>query len=802
MVARRTPAAQTPPADQLSRWGRTYVVGVSLLGVGAIAQSAYTLYAEPIGWNWFVLAVLTLISGSATVKLPSVPATISVSETFVFTSVLLFGSAAGTITVALDALVISLWLARRGHPFYRIAFNVCALPASLWLGAHLFYWIWGRAPLSLASSPVAIRGLIEPLLAFTVVYYLLNSWFIALAISLENRLPPLAVWRNNFAWLSLNYFGGASVAALLVSYTRNIDYAYLAFVLPLLAVLYFTFSTSLGRVEDANRHLVELNRLYMSTIETLAMAIDAKDQITHGHIRRVQGYAVGLAKTLGVTDPAQISAIEAASLLHDMGKLAVPEYILNKPGPLTPAEFEKMKLHASVGADILSSIEFPYPVVPIVRHHHENWNGTGYPDGISGSEIPLGARILSVVDCFDALTSDRPYRPRLSDAQAVEILIQRRGTMYDPLIVDTFVHTHALLAPKFENVTDQPPALSHSAFSVGQASTTSLEDITASAEETVVLYNLASALSASSDESHTLETMTQHLRRVIPVSTCVLYVYDPHTDLLRVAHAVGEAASQFFGITIPRGQRLSGWVAANRQTIVNSDPALDLGDSGRLAKPRLRSCLSTPLMTDGELVGVLTLYSVEPAAFTEDHRRVIEGVAVHSAFALARSAEIENKREHADTATPTAFLSEQLLETRLESLLSQGPHATTPVVFIKLHGASLASMHNSSELHEACRIVRELTGADHLFGYRGDEIVVLLPKTDPSSALAVATNLGGALARLFIAGSAENTVTPQVELRMAVAPSDGVLLSELARASLSQRLLGPATPGTETGSVH
>ena len=157
----------------------------------------------------------------------------------------------------------------------------------------------------------------------------------------------------------MNYFGGASVAALLVTYTRNIDYAYLAFVLPLLGILYYTFSLSMGRVEDANQHLSQLNKLYMSTIETLAMAIDAKDQITHGHIRRVQQYAVGLAKEMGVTDAAQISAIEAASLLHDMGKLAVPEYILNKPGRLTPAEFEKMKLHASVGADILVRYRFP-----------------------------------------------------------------------------------------------------------------------------------------------------------------------------------------------------------------------------------------------------------------------------------------------------------------------------------------------------------------------------------------------------------------------------------------------------------
>ena len=214
--------------------------------------------------------------------------------------------------------------------------------------------------------------------------------------------------------------------------------------MPLLLVCYLTFRTAMARVEDSNQHLSELNRLYLSTVETLAMAIDAKDQVTHGHIRRVQTHATALARHVGVSDEKLLQAIEAAALLHDMGKLAVPERILNKPGKLTDAEFEKMKLHASVGADILSAINFPYPVVPIVRHHHENWDGSGYPSSLKGTEIPIGARILAVVDCFDALTSDRPYRPRLTDEQALAILSDRRGSMYDPLIVDTFIRVHQL----------------------------------------------------------------------------------------------------------------------------------------------------------------------------------------------------------------------------------------------------------------------------------------------------------------------------------------------------------------------
>src|SRR4030095_12977128 len=227
----------------------------------------------------------------------------------------------------------------------------------------------------------------------------------------------------------------------------SIDLMAVSVILPILAITYLTFRTSISRLADANRHVAQVNDLYLSTIETLAMAVDAKDQITHGHIRRVQVYAVELAKRLGVTESSQLKAIEAAALLHDMGKLAIPEHILNKPGKLTTAEFDKMKLHADIGADLLSAVKFPYPVVPIVRHHHEQWSGNGYPAGISGTDIPLGARILSVVDCFDALTSDRPSRPRLSTEDAFATILEGRGTLYDPLVVDTFLKAYPQIAP-------------------------------------------------------------------------------------------------------------------------------------------------------------------------------------------------------------------------------------------------------------------------------------------------------------------------------------------------------------------
>src|SRR6267142_2572743 len=419
---------------------RVYVWAVIVAGFAVVGGSIYQMYVEPIGNQWFILAALTLISGSATVRLPSSYASISISETFVFTAVLLYGPAAGTVIVALDGLVISFWLSKRHREFHRALFNMSAPAISVWCSSHLFFAAAHIAPLVKEPSP--INAILPALILFALTYFGLNSWLITFVIALEKRLDPFQVWKSSFGWLSLNYFGGASVAFLLVGYNRAINLGYVGAIVPLLLVLYFTFKAAMGRVEDADKHVDQLNRLYLSTIETLAMAIDAKDQVTHGHIRRVQLHATNLARQVGIRDEKLLKAIEAAALLHDMGKLAVPEYILNKPGKLTEAEFEKMKLHASVGADILTAIDFPYPVVPIVRHHHENWDGTGYPSGIKGTDIPIGARILSVVDCFDALTSDRPYRQKLSDPEALAILRERRGTMYDPMIVDTFLRVH------------------------------------------------------------------------------------------------------------------------------------------------------------------------------------------------------------------------------------------------------------------------------------------------------------------------------------------------------------------------
>jgi putative nucleotidyltransferase with HDIG domain len=616
-----------------------------------------------------------------------------------------------------------------------------------------------------------------------VVYFLLNSWLIAVAVGFEKHTSAMLVWRQNFLWLSVNFFSGASMAALLLPYLQDPEQSFFrvaGILLPLLLISYLTYKTALGRVDDANRHLNELNQLYLSTIETLAMAIDAKDQITHGHIRRVQQYAVGLAKHVGITDGAQISAIEAASLLHDMGKLAVPEYILNKPGKLTPAEFDRMKLHASVGADILSAIKFPYPVVPIVRHHHENWDGTGYPDGLKGSAIPIGARILSVVDCFDALTSDRPYRPRLSDAEAVRILLQRRGSMYDPIIVDAFIATHHELA-RVEAHQDIQHAdrLTRNLIeeSKGPAARP-LDNIAASSEEMLLLYELARALThARPDQA--IQVVYAHLRRVAPISACVFYRYNSVTDGLVATLAAGENAESFLGIYIPRGQRLSGWVAANKQTILNSDPVLDLGEMARISKPRLKSCLSTSVVIGESLLGVLTAYSIHEEAFADGHRGIFESVSRQLADTLksAHESDVVPVPIQGAASYPLRRLpggEELAIFFNRVGLL--GPVAilylksqSAPDV-VTLPDAAIAQIAEAIDLH--------LPSSGLIFRYSAVELVAVLPGVDLSLALRIGAQLGK---NLLQQPNIEPMLVARLTLGIASCPEDGTTLDDLVR---------------------
>jgi putative nucleotidyltransferase with HDIG domain len=508
-------------------------------------------------------------------------------------------------------------------------FNLATVALSIWVASNTFYWLAGAAP----GEHLPLSRLAVPLFALASLYFLINSWLVAFALSFEKGINVISLWWDNFPWLSLNYFGGVSVAALLVSHSSSIDLNTVGIILPLLIITYLTYRTSLARLADAQRHVSQVNDLYLSTIEALAMAVDAKDQITHGHIRRVQVYAVELAKRLGVTEERQLKAIETAALLHDMGKLAIPEHILNKPGKLTDAEFDKMKRHADIGADLLSSIRFPYPVVPIVRHHHESWNGSGYPSGIAKTDIPLGARILSVVDCFDALTSDRPYRPRLEKDEAFRILLERSGSMYDPLVVSTFIDAFDEIAPAANRAGQL--AKSIAVLDDREVAETRLRR-TAGATDSAptALANIRRSVVNAESLRVAISRVFAHIMQQTPSRVCAIYEYQRDRDSFRCAQVVGDPAELLIGYVISNGDRITGWAGANREIASNSDATLDLGPLVELFTPSLRRATSCPIEVDGETAAVLTVYGDTEEGFTSKHVDILKHAAECIAFRL------------------------------------------------------------------------------------------------------------------------------------------------------------------------
>lgn len=622
--AKRSPAKLPPQA-------RLFVAGVSLLGVAVVARSVGVIWHATLPGVWLVFAVLTVLSGTLSIKIPSIQSRFSASEVFAFTSVLLFGPEVGALVLALDGLRISfLW--KMNAP--QTVFNFANLGLSMWVSARLFFALSGLGPLYGHSAPSATIVLFLAVMA--VCYFALNTGLTATAIALTGRRSLSATWVEHYWPLLPNYLAGASIALLLVLAFREVQFMAIALIVPLLLISYLTLRSSYGRLDDAKAHVTELNRLLMSTVETLATAIDAKDEVTHNHVRRVQQGTMALAQAVGVTDPQILQAIEAAALLHDTGKIAVPEHILNKPGKLTPAEFEKMKLHAPIGAEILSSIDFPFPVVPIVRHHHENWDGTGYPDRLIGDAIPLGARILSVVDCFDALTSDRPYRRRMTDEQALTILRERRGTMYDPAVVDAFMSDYTRIMPA-SSATVHPATRA-----IGGARAQNREE--RATEPMVVIEptvsdgllavtSLARALTGEARVADVGALLWTSLRQVLPCDAMGIFLPDEERDEVALRYAAGAHAATMKGIRKATGDGIAGWCAVNLRPAVNADPALDLG--GKVTEtPCLASCLALPLVDGDDFVAVLTLYRTRRNSFTEDDLRLLELLAPRVAASL------------------------------------------------------------------------------------------------------------------------------------------------------------------------
>src|SRR6202045_4750902 len=415
------------PAGAKAFIGLVVFAGTATLLYGAIHQSSKNI-AEFICYLG-----IAILASRLKVTLPGITGTLSVSFLFILVGILELSFSETLILGAVSMLAQCLYPDR--PKAIQVTFNICAGSVSTAL-AYVVY----HDPL----SNLLLDNHALLLLVAASTYFIPNGGSIAAVISLTERRALKKILVDCYFLSFPFYLVGAGVAGAIAWFNHTFNWETSLLLVPVVYLIYRSYRLYLGKLEDEKRHVEEMANLHLRTIEALALAIEAKDQTTHDHLQRVRVYAIEVAKELGM-EGSELEALHAAALLHDIGKLAVPEHIISKPGRLTPEEFEKMKIHTLVGAEILERVRFPYPVVPIVRAHHEKWDGSGYPMGLKGPAIPIGARILSAVDYLDALASDRQYRRAVPLDDVMQRLAAESGKSFDPQVVEVLQRRYRTL---------------------------------------------------------------------------------------------------------------------------------------------------------------------------------------------------------------------------------------------------------------------------------------------------------------------------------------------------------------------
>jgi len=508
---------------------------------------------------------------------------------------------------------------------------------------------------------------------------------------------------------------------------------------------YLIYHGTVRRLRIKTSEVEALGKLHLATAEALATAIDAKDQTTHCHVRRVQIYAARMGEVFGLSDE-EISALKAGALLHDIGKLAVPAHILNKPGRLTPPEFEKMKVHTVVGAQILSRVEFPYPVVPIVRHHHEQWDGRGYPDRLKGEQIPITARIISVVDCFDSVREDRPFRRGMTLDEATALLLRGSGVHFDPKVVDQFIKHLPQFTAEIESLGlqhtspitqgDKPIHLSEVdlAQTRERGSYMAYDQIKKADHEVYALYEIARTFGTSLDVEHTLEILVDKVGHVVPFDTCMVFFYDDAQGYATARHVVGKNAEVLTGRCIVPGEGVTGFALANRSPVNLLHPSLDFADLNPEAGIKYHSMASLPLFKDDLLLGALSVYSTELEQYTHDHMRLLETVTRLASDALANSMQHAEAESNASTDNLTGLPNLRSLALRFEEDASRARRTDRTFQVVMLDLDEFKNVNDSyghkvgdKMLREVAAIIQnQLREYDFLARYAGDEFVAIV----------------------------------------------------------------------------
>ncbi|PYX54646.1 MAG: hypothetical protein DMG76_21060 [Acidobacteria bacterium] len=721
--------------------GLVVFAGTATLLYGAIHQSSKNI-AEFICYLG-----IAILASRLKVTLPGITGTLSVSFLFILVGILELSFSETLILGAVSMLAQCLYPDR--PKAIQVTFNICAGSVSTAL-AYVVY----HDPL----SNILLDNHALLLLVAASTYFIANAGSIAAVISLTERRALKKILVDCYFWSFPYYLVGAGVAGAIAWFNHTFNWETSLLLVPVVYLIYRSYRLYLGKLEDEKRHVEEMANLHLRTIEALALAIEAKDQTTHDHLQRVRVYAIEVAKELGM-EGSELEALHAAALLHDIGKLAVPEHIISKPGRLTPEEFEKMKIHTLVGAEILERVRFPYPVVPIVRAHHEKWDGTGYPMGLKATEIPLGARILSAVDYLDALASDRQYRRALPLQEVMQQLSAESGKAFDPKVVQVlekrYRHLENLALARSSNDVNSPlsteiriergPAPDAGFEKVAQDSTgqetTFLSSIAAARQEAQSLFELSQDLGASLSLGETLSVFSVKLKPMVPYDAIAIYIL--RNDELIPEYVNGDNYRLFSSLRIPLGQGLSGWVAQNRKPIVNGNPSVEPGYLNDPTKfSTLSSALAVPLEGVAGIIGVLALYRGERDAFTTDHLRILLAVSSKMALSIENALKYQQAESSATTDYLTGLPNARSLFLELDRELARCKRDQSSLIvmvsdldgfkqvndrFGHLEGNRVLRLY-AQALKESCRQY------DYVARMGGDEFVVVAPGLAPDAA--------------------------------------------------------------------
>ncbi len=733
-------SASTNSWKALSVGAQSFVVLVISAGTYCLLQAAIHQDSKNIAEFICYLGVAILAS-RLRVTLPGITGTLSVNFLFILVGIAELGYAEALTLGAVAMLAQSLY---PGRPTaIQLTFNVCAGALSTAV-AYVFYHN------RLFDELIGNRPILLCLTAS--IYFIVNAGCIAAVISFSEGKPLRKILVDCYFWSFPYYLVGAGIAGVIswVNHTFNWESS-LLFV-PAIYLIYRSYRLYLGKLEDEKRHVEEMANLHLRTIEALALAIEAKDQTTHDHLQRVRVYAIEVAKELGIKGT-ELEALHAAALLHDIGKLAVPEHIISKPGRLTPEEFEKMKIHTIVGAEILERVRFPYPVVPIVRAHHEKWDGSGYPFGLKGTAIPLGARILSAVDYLDALASDRQYRRALPLDDVMGRLAAESGKSFDPQVVEVLQKryraleklAHAksaedgnmVLSSEIKIKRGPAPAAGFESAAVPETSggdTTFLSSIAAARQEAQILFELSQDLGASLSLGETLSVFSVKLKPMVPYDAIAIYVR--RGDELIPEYVNGDNYRLFASLRIPVGDGLSGWVAQNKKPIVNGNPSVEPGYLNDPAKfSTLRSALALPLEGVTGVIGVLALYRAERDAFTTDHLRILLAVSGKMALSMENALKYQQAESSATTDYLTGLPNARSLFLQLDRELARckRDNASLTVMVCDMNG--FKKINDRFGHLEGNRVLRLFAQTlkdscreyDYVARMGGDEFVVIAP---------------------------------------------------------------------------